>query len=102
VFGVIFHAGIDHARRAVDKADDLGEVRRGNDPSAPLLQLAQHAAGDGGALLRLGPCPQFIQKHQGARSGLAQDGGDAGHVGREGREALFDGLLVADVHQQRV
>ena len=47
-------------------------------------------------------CSQFVQQDQCAGHGQFQDAGDLLHVAGEGGQALFDALLVADVHEKLV
>ena len=62
-----------------------------------LHQVAQDGARQGGAFLRVGAGAQFIQHHQCAAVGHAQDAHDVGDVPGKGGKGLFDGLFVADI-----
>ena len=84
------------------KTDDLRQVGGRNHHAPLLLQFAQHSAGDGCPLQGFGSSSQFVQQHQASGAGLAEDGGNPRGMGRKGGVALFDGLLVADIHQQHI
>ena len=54
------------------------------------------------SFFRIGGRSQFIQQHQRMRRGRSGNEINVGHVGRECRKILLDGLVVADIGQHRI
>ena len=69
--------------------------RHGSD--APVVQMVQDGDSQSRTLRRVRSCAQLVKEAEGIRVRILQDGHDAGHVGREGTQALFDALLIPDV-----
>ena len=62
-------------------------------------QLLQYADCQRRALGGVGAGAQLVQQHQRAAAGNLQNSTDALHMTGEGRKALLNALLVADVHK---
>ena len=72
-------------------------MRRRDRRHAQLQELLEDGHGERRALLRVGARAELIEEHEVVLLDFLQDAHDVGHVRGEGREALLDALLVADV-----
>ena len=90
-------AGVLHAFGGFGVTLQLGIVRGRDDVGAALAEKVQQGAGDGGALLRVGPGAELVEQDQRAAVRIAQHAHDARDVARERRQTLLQALLVADV-----
>ena len=71
----------------------------GGDHGAALSGVLDDGDGQGRALGGIGAGPQLIKKQEGTLAAFGEDVHNVGHMGREGGEALFNALLVADIGQ---
>jgi hypothetical protein len=67
-----------------------------------LAEVLGDGNGQGRAFFGVGRGTEFVEQHQRTRGCGARNEIDVGDMRREGREILFDGLIVADVGQDRV
>ena len=61
------------------------------------MQMVQDGDGQRRALRGVRACTQLVEKTEGIRVRILQDGNDAGHMGGEGAQALLDALLIPDI-----
>ena len=98
-FYVEFAAGVDHAGRFQRIDLHLGIVGGRHQQAALAAQLLQNADRQRRALGGIGAGAQLVQQHQRTAAGDLQNMTDALHMTGEGRKALLNALLVADVHK---
>ena len=70
--------------------------------ASQLAEVLGYGDGQGGAFFGIGGGAEFVEQDQRVGGGGAGDEVDVGDVGGEGREILLDGLIVADVGEDRV
>src|SRR5262249_33019038 len=75
------------------------EVRRDHRAAADRVEAVKNGAAERGALGRVGAGAEFVEEHETAFVGGAEDAGDAGDVRAKGAERLFEALFVADVRE---
>ena len=96
---VKFTAGVHHAGRFQRIDLQLGVVGRRHEQTALTAQPLQNTDGQRCTLGRVGARAQLVQQGQGRRAGQLQNAADPLHMAGEGRQALFDALLITDVNE---
>ena len=91
------HRSVLHALCGQGIRLELAVMGRGDGRDPLCREMAEHGLGQGGALGGIRAGAQLVKEHQVLFGDGLKDADDIGHMGREGREALFDGLLVADI-----
>ena len=99
---VKFTAGIDDAFRLQSEDLQLCIVGGRHQQHTTAAQLLDDGDCQRSTLGGVCACSQLVQQDQCAGHGQFQDACDLLHVAGEGRQALFDALLVADVHEEFV
>ncbi len=69
----------------------------GHGADSPVMQEAEYCYGKGSSLRRIRSRSQFVKKTQGIFIRPVKNVYYTLHVGREGRKALFNALLVTDI-----
>ena len=95
--GGVLHPGGGHGVHL-----QLGVVSGGGHQGPQLPGLLDDGGSQGRALDGVGARAQLIEEDEGLVVRLLQNAHNVHHVGREGGEALGDGLLVADIGQYAV
>ena len=99
---VKFTAGIDDAFRLQSEDLQLCIVGGRHQQHTTAAQLLDDGDCQRSTLGGVCACSQLVQQDQCAGHGQFQDACDLLHVAGEGGQALFDALLVADVHEELV
>ena len=94
--------GVLHALGGHGEGLQLRIVGGGGDAGPGGAGVGDDGDGQRRPLHRVRAGPQLVEEHQGPAVRLLQYTDDVGHVCREGGQALFDALFVADVREHPV
>ena len=100
--GVEVHRRVDDAFLGVAVVFENSMMGGRQQARADRDEMVQKGHRDRAALLGVGARSQFVQQDQGSIGRGGDDGGNIGHVGREGRQRLAYRLLVPDVRVDAV
>ena len=101
-FQIEFAAGVHNALGLQCEHLELCIVGGGHQQHAAAAQFFNDGHSQRGTLGRVGTGTQLVQQHKSVRHGQLQNAGDLFHMAGEGGKALFDALLIADVHEKLI
>ncbi|HRJ21321.1 MAG TPA: hypothetical protein PLF84_19910, partial [Bryobacteraceae bacterium] len=94
---VVAHGGIEDAFGGGAVNLDGEQVGGGEGITAAAAEFVEDGDAEGAAFIGVGGAAEFVEQDEGAGLGGFDHFADAGDVGAETGEGVFDGLVVADV-----